>query len=405
MTRRSVRLLEYGTSEPVQLTGDDLRVLQTVPRDRLLATPTTEPGRFTLRASSWVGTVELDTVRVRVMPKVDDLRNVLGMFASVAGLADWSVRASSDYADADVVEGIAELVLRTIDQATRRGLVHGYRPRIERLPVLRGRLLVAELAARPWDPWPAPCAYDDFTADVAENRVLLAAVKAVRGWRLPPEVRRLSAELMSRFEEVSGASDPWTEAESIRESPLNEHYMPALRLAAIVLEGAGVAHGAGDREAVSFLVDMNNLYERWIGAELATRLWPSLQVLEQRWVALSRRPTVSMQPDLLFREGGRDVLVGDVKYKLTGSGLARNEDYYQLLAYTTALSLPKGILVYCQADDAPARHVTVVGGGQELVCFPLGLGGPWEDVGERLDELAVFVQQLSHPRIEHPVSP
>ncbi|AEG43906.1 5-methylcytosine-specific restriction enzyme subunit McrC [Isoptericola variabilis J7] len=396
MTRRTVPLPEYGASVPVQLTGADLRVLQTVPRERLLATPTMEPGLFTLRASSWVGTVELDTVRVRVVPKVDDLRNVLGMFASAAGLADWSVRAS-DYADADVVEGIAELVLRTIDQATRRGLVHGYRSRMERLPVLRGRLLVAELAARPWDPWPAPCAYDDFTADVAENRVLLAAVKAIRGWPLPPEVRRLSADLMSRFEEVSDASDPWTEAESIRESPLNEHYMPALRLAAIVLEGAGVAHGAGDREAVSFLVDMNKLYERWIGAELATRLWPTLQVLEQRSVALSRRPRVSMQPDLLFREGGRNVLVGDVKYKLTGSGLARNEDYYQLLAYATALDLPRGILIYCQADDAPARHLTVVGGEQDLVCYPLDLGGPWKDVGERLDELADVVQHLRVP--------
>lgn len=394
MTRKSLTLAEYGTSSPVQLDARDLRVLQDVTPERLSATPIVEPGWFTLRASSWVGTIDLETVRVRVVPKVDDLRNVLMMFASVSGLADWSAR-TADYAEADLVEGVAELVLRVIDQATRRGLIHGYRTREDRLPVVRGRLLISEIAARPWDTWPAPCRYDDYTADVPENRVLLAAVKVIRQWSVPPEVRRLSSNLVTRFEEVSVSPLPLTEANLINEGPLNEHYLPALRLAALVIEGAGLRHDAGELAATSFLVDMNKLYERWIGAELTSRLWPRTQVLEQEPVALSVRPKVSMQPDLVFRERGNDVLVGDVKYKLTGSGFARNADYYQLLAYTTALSLPRGILIYCQADSAPGRRVTVIGGGQELVCFPLGLGGEWSEVSCRLDQLAAEIRQLS----------
>ncbi|WP_136709610.1 hypothetical protein [Agromyces sp. H66] len=394
MTLRTVSLAEYGASPPVQLGGRDLTLLENVPQDRLWVVPTTEPGWFTVRASSWVGTVDLDTIRVRIVPKVDDLQNVLMMFAAVAGLADWSSRAA-DYASADLVEGTAELVLREIDQATRRGLIHGYQTREDRQPVLRGRLLMSELVARPWDSWPAPCRYDEFTANVPENRVLRAAVKVIRQWSVPPDVRRLSADLMVRFEEVSDSDLPLLEAEFIRAGPLNEHYKSALALAAIVIEGVGLAHRPGDFEATSFLVDMNKLYERWIGAELAARLHPALQVVEQEGIALSQRPTVSMQPDLLFRTRGRDVLVGDVKYKLTGSGIAHNPDYYQLLAYATALGLPRGILVYCKADGAPPRQVTVIGGGQELVCYPLGLGGDWSDVRLRLDSLATYAAALT----------
>ncbi len=286
-------------------------------------------------------------------------------------------------------------MLRVIDQATRRGLIHGYQTREDRLPILRGRLLVSEMASRPWDVWPAPCRYDDFTADVPENRILLAAVGVIRRWSLPPEVRRLCADLVTRFDEVSERAAPLLEAELIEESPLNEHYLPALALSAIVLEGTGLAHTAGDIEGMAFLIDMNKLYERWIGAELTTRLWPTFQVAEQEWVALSRRPTVSMQPDLLFRAGRKLALVGDVKYKLSGSGFARNPDYYQLLAYATALQLRRGILIYCQADDAPQRQIQVVGGGQDLLCYPLGLGGEWSEVSLRLDALANTIAKLS----------
>lgn len=391
---KTVEIAEYATSPPVLLSPTDLALLQAVPPDRLQVLPTTQSGWFTFRASSFVGTVNLDSVRLRINPKIDDLRNVLMMFASAAGIADWAERAS-DYASDDLVEGVAELVLRTIDQATRRGLIHGYQTREERLPTLRGRILMGELAARPWDQWPVPCRYDDFTADVPENRVLLATVVAVRRWTLEPELRRLATELEERFVEVAPTEAAMFEAELIRESPLNEHYQPALALARAVLKGFGVAHSEGSLNAVAFLVDMNRLFEEWIGAELRERLWPRVQVSEQEGVPLSKGPTVRMNPDLLFRARGTVVLVGDVKYKLTGSGIAHNSDYYQLLAYATATDVELGILIYCRADEAPARTITIENGGQRLTCHPLPLAGDCRQVSREVDRLAATIRALA----------
>ncbi len=395
----TVEIVEYATSPPVQLTQADLALLQTLPPERLQVVPTTQSGWFTFRASSYVGTVDLDSVRVRINPKVDDLRNVLMMFASAAGIADWSLR-TSDYASDDLVEGIAELVLRTIDQATRRGLIHGYQTREERLPTLRGRILVGDLATRPWDQWPVPCRYGDFTADVPENRVLLATVVAVRRWALAPSIRRLATELEGRFIEVAPTEAALLEAELIRMSPLNEHYQPALALARTVLEGSGVTHSDGSLDAVAFLIDMNRLFEAWIGAELSVRLWPAVQVSEQEGMPLSKGPTVRMNPDLVFRASGTVVLVGDVKYKLTGSGIARNADYYQLLAYATATNVELGILIYCQADEAPAKTITIEHGGQRLTCHPLPLAGDWRQVNREVDRLARTIRALAGSVVE-----
>lgn len=389
---KAIAISEYETSQPIRLTGGDLALAQTIPTDRLQVLPQPN-GLFVFRASSFVGTIEFESVKLRITPKVDDLNNVLMMFAATAGVAEWSPRLS-DYGGGDLVTGVAELVLRTIDDATRRGLVQGYQTQEERLHTLRGRILMSELAARPWENWPVPCRYDDFTADVAENRVLLAAVLLIRRWVYEPGLRRLTQELRGRFMGVSTPDDPLAEADRIRETPLNEHYGPALTLARLLLGGLGIAHTVGDLSAVSFLVDMNRLFERWVGHELTQRLWPRIIVTEQEILPLSRKPTTRMNPDLIFRVGESRALVGDIKYKLTGSGLARNSDYYQLLAYTIAANVQSGVLIYCQADEAPARTITVEHSGQTLSCFPLSLAGDWQQVSSELDLLVRHIRAM-----------
>ena len=63
---------------------------------------------------------------------------------------------------------------------------------------------------------------------------------------------------------------------------------------------------------------------------------------------------MAIRPDLVFSSGGAPKFVADIKYKLTDEGAGgRHADYYQLLAYTTALDLPEGVLIYCLDANHP----------------------------------------------------
>ena len=383
----TLQLQEYETSAPIELSDETLSAARMLLSDRVSVIAGDRGGRYMVKATSWVGTIVLPGLTVRIRPKVADLRNVLMMFGAAGGLASWGPHEGV-YSTDDLVEGIAELVLREIDAATRRGLVRGYQPRQERVSALRGRLMVEQLATRPWDVYPAPCEYTDYTADVSENRVLRAVVRLIQAWALSPSLRRHSLLLLHRLDEVSDSTTPLLELQTVQRSPVNDHYTAALSLSGLVLTGVGISHLPGGTSALSFLVNMNDLFERWIGAELAARLWPPVDVVEQANVALSVKPSVPMKPDLLFKVRGKDRLVGDVKYKLTSTGISRNADYYQLLAYATALRLPRGVLIYCQADDAPPREIRVQGGGQTLLCHPLPLNGSPKDVAASLDDLS-----------------
>lgn len=389
-----VELREYEASEPIRLDERALALLSSLPSERIAVQTTSRTEWYRLRATSWVGAVSLPGLTIRIRPKVEDLQNVLMLFGASAGLTEWT-GDDIDYARAELVDGVAALVFRAVDAATRQGLVHGYQNREERLPVIRGRLLVEGLSSRPWDIWPAPCRYDEFTVDVPENRVLLATVSRLRRWAIQPQERRHGRELLQRLAGVADSPFPLWESDMVRRTRLNEHYTSALALCRLVLDGLGVAHAAGDQEGHSFLIDMNKLFERWVGAELTQRLWPDIEVMEQESVPLSKHPRVNMAPDLIFKRAGKTAFVGDVKYKLTSSGLSRTDDYYQLLAYATALRLDRGVLIYCQADEAPAREITVDGGGQRLLCHPLSLAGSWTGVSTALDELAEVIRSAA----------
>lgn len=84
--------------------------------------------------------------------------------------------------------------------------------------------------------------------------------------------------------------------------------------------------------------------------------------------------------------------VGDAKYKLIETGLGRDADYYQLLAYTTALGLTEGVLVYGQSEgEEPHGLVKIESAGKRLMTYAVDLRGSTADVEQSIAALAGWV--------------
>jgi 5-methylcytosine-specific restriction enzyme subunit McrC len=99
----------------------------------------------------------------------------------------------------------------------------------------------------------------------------------------------------------------------------------------------------------------------------------------------------TIRPDLLWRRGGAVAAVIDAKYKRD----VPVTDAYQMLAYCTALGLPRGHLVYVTGGP-PARHV-VRYAGTEIVCHSLDLAQPPEFL---LRSVADVADQVAADRTE-----
>ena len=201
---------------------------------------------------------------------------------------------------------------------------------------------------------------------------------------------------------------------------LNEHYKPALRLAHLVLANLTLQDAIGATQASSFMVDMNKLFERFVTERLQRALRGRLDVKSQHADYLGEERKLGIKPDLLFRSTGAARFVADIKYKLTDEAAGgRHPDYYQLLAYTTALDLPEGVLIYCLNANRPdnpddngstaplpgsggteptasagtpaVSSVRVRHAGKVLHTYALDLSGTADDVAKNVHELADWI--------------
>lgn len=363
-------------------------------------------GGWTITAASKVGSLTVDGVELLIRPKIKPENLFLLLEAGLPEQA-WRSEAFEYATTFDLLSSVIAFFARTVETTLARGVLRSYRTEREAVVALRGRLDLRGQLARPGVLTPVPCEFDNFTADNRENRYLRAAVRlAARVPTVHPADRGRLMQQLVALEEVSDVIVPADDLDGIVMSRLNAHYAPALRLARLVLANLTLMDRRGGTAASSFMVDMNDLFQRFVTERLRRALRDVLDVEAEPPVHLAERNAVRMEPDLVFVRRGARVLVGDVKYKITRDAWACSADYYQLLAYTTALDLPEGLLIYCLADGGrPERSVTVKWAGKVLHTRALDLTGSPAGVSAELHRLASWIADRARsasPPVGHP---
>lgn len=362
---RRIVLREWST-ERLRLDGEVARRLGETPW--VSVATDRESGWWTVSTRQWVGGFTLGDLRIIVRPKIKP-ENLFFLLEVGLPSEAWQAEAI-DYATNDeLLPALVSFFARTAETTLARGLFHHYRHEEDDLLALRGRIDFARQFRRGGVLVPMACSWDDFTADVDENRCLTAAVRlALRVPDVPHDDRRRLRRLLGALD---GVAEPTVtmaldSLDRIQYSRLNEHYRPAHRLARLILANCTLQDQHGDTAASAFMLDMNQLFEDFMTARLQRALSGRLDVRAQTRPYLDDERQVQIKPDLTFRHRGETVGVADLKYKLAGADtsttgaagpLARHGDYYQLLAYTTALNLGEGTLIYCadvNRDDAGA---------------------------------------------------
>jgi len=370
-----VELREWEARE-IPLTSEGARLLAELAGKRLSVGVGSTAGTWLVTATSHVGVFVTPDVELLVRPKVP-MHNLFLMLDVGLPAGAFDRKTFSFGSDRSLLAAIAQLFARSVEQTVGNGLVRSYRHDFDRLHTLRGRINIGHVVRHPGLPAPVPCDFDEYTSDIFENRVLRAALQ--RLLRVPgvqPVTRRTLSHGLGRFEEVADVPIDVHAIDRVVYTRLNRHYRHPLRLASLILRNLSLIDRVGSADASAFTVDMNVLFQDWVTNRLTRHLRGRLRVVAEPPEHLGAGRKVPMYPDLELWAGDDLVYVADVKYKLTGSGLARNADYYQILAYATALGLSEGLLIYCQADGSvPDREITVRHAGTSLRTHALDLSG------------------------------
>lgn len=372
------RLVSLSDEQAALLTQTKLVVVQPTGGDTWRVLPN---GR--------VGSVRIGDVQVDVSPKdrveLTQLLFLLG-YATDPGFREDDV-IGVDHGDLWPALGLS--LARLVDRALGQGVLQGYRTVEESLRTIRGHIRFEDqVRVRPGLLVPIEVTYDDFTIDNPENQILRAAVRTMAGVPgLDDQVRRRLWHLDARLDGVTvlpaGSAVP-----SWRASRLNERYQPALRLAEVIIRHAAAKAGpGGELQMASFVVVMWKVFEDFVTTALREALrsvpgrtetqLPAYLAGDGDW----RHGEIPMSVDVAHMdEHGHPQVVFDAKYSVASAdGRYASANFYQMLAYCTALRVPRAWLIYAGGSGRPiprrVKHTEI-----EIVQYPLDLAQPPRDI-------------------------
>lgn len=390
MTSPPLILTEGDAAQTVALTDAEYLALQQLALVNV--TPTLDRGLYEVVAARKIGAVAMGDRQVVVRPKIADLNRLVFMLGYAKDPGIWRDDLVDLTSDDELLPALAEAFSRLALAAVEQGLLQGYKTVQETLPVLRGRMLAGEQMTRLYGlPVPVAVEYDDFTVDIAENQILLMALRRLLVVpKISIQARRRLQRLRLILADVNapprGAGPPtW------RRSRLNVRYQPALALAQIVLAADSFEHHIGDLRVTGYMFDMWRVFEDFVTVALAESLrsYGGRSVC-QKPLSLDTRRRVTMKPDLMWENGGTVRAVVDAKYKAERPEGFPNADLYQMLAYCTVLELDEGHLIYAKGNEPVDRH-TVQGSGVVIHCHALDLSAPPAKLLQQVDYLARLV--------------
>ena len=378
------------------LSASERRDLRGVMGSQLAIEPAeAKNGHFHLTPKSTIGAFQAAGLSVSICPKLDISRV---LFLASYALDEFKLRDEDRQLlrdTPDVVQAMARLLVVAARRAFSRGLLRGYRCHEEALTTVRGRIRFADQCRHRFGiPLPIEVRYDEFTEDITANRLVKAAATTLARMRLRDRNDRAALhQVLARLENVALVEYSQKHELEVRFDRLNEHYRDVVALSRLVLQHASVETGSGATRTPCFLMDMNQVFEKFVVRALREKLKVACKTLRtQQLVHLDEGEHIRLRPDLSWWEGDTCTFVGDAKYKRIDPTIP-NADLYQLLAYATALDLPGGLLVYAQGAEEP-REYRVRHAGKLLEVFAFDLSGTRQQLLDQVRDLANRVRAL-----------
>jgi 5-methylcytosine-specific restriction enzyme subunit McrC len=351
---REVRtfVLQERRASTCRLARHDVDFLLAEHRAHVELLPAGRRGYYRLTPKGHVGTIVCPTCRLLIRPKIP-LENLLYLLdPSVPGpsLAD-QITPLPAAAALDFLAGRLALLLQ---ERAVAGLHRAYQEHADKGPFLQGQVdLPAQLRSGRGRKEQLHCRFEEFTADIPCNQIAKAGAELVlRSPLLGNGVGLRLRQALEAFAAVTAIAVERASFLPVMTDRLTEAYRPLLDLCRILVESLGPGELSGTTACPSFLLAMEEVFERYVTAGVARAFAGSSRVtvaVQPPFVAnqpADGLPDIHLRPDFTLALSGRPFLVGDVKWKrLAGSPLV-TRDLYQVITYCTALGVKRGLLVY-----------------------------------------------------------
>ncbi|MEZ8349076.1 McrC family protein [Vibrio splendidus] len=315
-----------------------------------------------LQVINYVGVLETPCgTRIEILPKKSEkeddqtAKNVLlKMLSTVHKLNMHRFENSSlQTLNRPLFEILIGYFLKEVSGVIKKGIRSQYTRVQVRKPYLKGQLQTSkQINQRPGCLNSFHIAYDEFSPDRAENRLIRSALSQVMKWSKNSDNLRLGSELQFALDDIPHSGNhaldfrQWSNERSLI------HYRTVKLWCELILSHQSPVSLSGQHNGISMLFPMESLFERYVAIKLGKSLSHSLRLKTQAsscsLVAHTPRSGKSqewfrLKPDIVVSEkNSHDPLyVADTKWKRINEKQATakqkygisQSDMYQMFAY------------------------------------------------------------------------
>ncbi|MED4019159.1 5-methylcytosine restriction system specificity protein McrC [Sutcliffiella cohnii] len=304
--------------------------------------------------------------------------------------------------DEDIItyDFIANEFLKEVDRISHRGLVKSYVTHVEPTGRLGGRLLLNEsipyfIARKPL----VVCEKDEYSANVLENQLLKATLKAISYNKyVKEETRKRSFMMLDLFPEVDVL--PLTKGifNRVHFSKHNAYYKRSIHIAKILHELTLLSHKQGDWSLFKAELDekaLNHLFEKF--------LFHFYRMEQNEYKVSSERFSWNLQgneallPSMvtdvsLTHKNGREKIIIDAKFykhifqEHFGKQTFHSHNMYQLFTYLMHQPQEldvRGVLFY-PFNGRDVQESFVWDERMKVEVLTLNLDLPWREINDQL---------------------
>lgn len=208
---------------------------------------------------------------------------------------------------------------------------------------VRGRININILISKNWQKNIINCDYDEYHVDIIENQIIRYTIDKLLKLQFKDNETKRALEITKRyFNNITFKQITPRDITNIQYTVLNAHYKQIHSFCRMILELIGIYEREGLEQFNAYSLDMNMLFERYIGRILKEQLQEYDVVLQDKQY-LDEEKGIDIKPDVVIYKEGIPLLVLDTKYKIDSS--TSNNDIFQLYSYMNKLNV-NGIILY-----------------------------------------------------------
>jgi 5-methylcytosine-specific restriction enzyme subunit McrC len=321
-------------------------------------------GKKAFQVVNFVGVITIpDNVHLEILPKISDDSSVseiirtrellLKMLRVVDDLHFiQTTDADLNLFDKPLPEILINRFLHNLADVVRKGIRKDYERVEAEERFLKGRLLVSQQLNQPVGKQHLfRIAYDIFSENRAENRLIHSALVQVSKWSQSDANQKLARELRFAFNDVPKSFDYKTDFGLWRHSRDMISYRALLPWVKLILNQQSPFTVKGSDAGISFLFPMESLFEKYVFRILQRTIYekfPSYVIKNQvQSKYLSDNPKAFLlKPDLAIYKDEKMISILDTKWKLIDQNAqyenGKNDpkssvsqsDMYQMFAYS-----------------------------------------------------------------------